>query len=345
MEEFERRWAGFCHRQYGVAVTSGTAALQLAIRALDVGPGDEVIVPTFTIISCLVAVVDVGATPVLVDSDPVTWGIDVHRVEERITPRTKVILPVHMYGHPVDLDPILKVASSRRVSVIEDAAEAHGAEYLSARGTRHERWAPCGSFGDISVFSFYANKLVTTGEGGMAVTNDAALAGRLRSLRNLCFRPEKRFLHTELGFNFRLTNMQAALALSQLDRFDQIVARKRRIAEAYLERLREIPGIQLPPAEKWARSVYWMFGLVLEESRGLSAGALGASLAEKGIETRPFFLGMHEQPVWRARGLFRGEQYPVAERLSRQGLYLPSGLGLTETEIDRVTEAVKECLG
>jgi perosamine synthetase len=193
--------------------------------------------------------------------------------------------------------------------------------------------------GTLSTFSFYANKLITTGEGGMILTNDGALAAHARGLRNLCFVPERRFLHTELGFNFRLTNIQAAIGVAQFARMDDIVARKRSMGQAYTERLRDITDIDLPVEEPWARQVYWMYGLVLDEGRGTAAD-LAARLARHGIETRPFFLGMHEQPVLRERGLFRNERYPVAERIARQGLYLPSGLTLTETQIDAVCDVL-----
>ncbi|MBI2320645.1 MAG: DegT/DnrJ/EryC1/StrS family aminotransferase, partial [Chloroflexi bacterium] len=329
IDAFEERWAAYCGRRYGIAVSNGTVALQLAVTCLDLQPGDEVILPTFTIISCAQAVVFAGATPVLVDSDPATWCLDVAQVAAKITPRTRAIMPVHMYGHPADMDPALELAERHGLAVVEDAAEAHGAAYLSRRDGS-PTWRRCGSFGTLSCFSFYANKLVTTGEGGMVLTDDAALAERARSLRNLCFQSGRRFYHEALGFNFRRTNLQAALGLAQMERMDAIVARKRWIGQEYARRLRDIPGLQLPVEMTWARSVYWMYGLVLDEALGLSAADLARRLRECGVDTRPFFLGMHEQPVFHARGLFRGERYPVAERLARQGLYLPSGLALTE---------------
>ena len=335
IEAFETRWAAYCGRRHGVALANGTVALQVAVALLDLEPGDEVIMPTFTIISCALPVVLAGATPVLVDSDPRTWTMNVAQVRDKITPRTRAIMPVHIYGHPVDMDPLLELAERHGLQVIEDAAEAHGAEY---RGRR------IGSFGASSCFSFYANKLLTTGEGGMLLVDNDALAERARRLRNLGFQPGRRFLHAELGFNFRLTNMQAALGLAQVDRMDDIVARKRRIGQAYTDRLSEVSGLELQVQQPWARSVYWMFGVVVREETGIDATELARRLADRGVETRPFFLGMHEQPVLRERGLFAGETYPVAERIARQGLYLPSGLGLDEAGIDRVCEAVHEAL-
>jgi perosamine synthetase len=270
--------------------------------------------------------------------------MDVSQVAAKITPRTKAIMAVHIYGHPVDLDPLVALAERHGVVIIEDAAEAHGAEYLSGRNTSAPQWKRCGSFGAMSCFSFYANKLITTGEGGMIVTDDPQLAESLRSLRNLCFQPERRFAHAEMGFNFRLTSLQAALGLAQFTRMDEIVAKKRWMGQEYTKRLQGIPGLQLPVEEPWARSVYWMFGLVLSEDTGMDASVFAGKMKERGIETRPFFLGMHEQPVFQRQGLFAGEHHPVAERLARQGLYLPSGLALTEEQLGYVVNTVREIL-
>ena len=344
INEFEERWAAYCGRRYGIAVSNGTVALQLAVACLDLEPGDEVIMPSFTIISCALAVVYSGGVPVLVDSGPRTWCLDVDRVEERITSRTRAIMPVHIYGHPVDMDPLLELADKDGLAIIEDAAEAHGAEYLSGRNTPHSAWQRCGSIGTLSCFSFYANKLITTGEGGMVLTDDPQLAEKAQSLRNLCFQPHRRFCHEELGFNFRLTNLQAALGLAQLERMDQIVARKRWMGKEYTRRLKDIEGLQLPVEEPWARSVYWMYGVVLSEDTGMDASQFIQRLRQRGVDTRPFFLGMHEQPVFHKRRLFLNERYPVAERLARQGLYLPSGLTLTEEQLAQVCDAVHEVL-
>jgi perosamine synthetase len=335
IEEFETGWASYCGRRHGIAVSNGTTALHAAVAALGLEPGDEVILPTFTIVSCVTALLAAGVVPVLVDSDPELWTMDVRQLEARVTEKTRAVMPVHMYGHPVDMDPLLELAERRGLAVLEDAAEAHGAEY---RGRR------CGSFGAMSTFSFYANKLITTGEGGMVVTDDDALAARLRSLRNLGFNSARRFHHAELGFNFRLTNLQAALGVAQLERIDEIVARKREVAALYTAGLAGVPGVQLPAEAPWARSVFWMYGLVVDEATGLDAAALAEHLRERGVDTRPFFLGMHEQPALHELGLFRGESYPVAERLARQGLYIPSGLALTDEQVERVCAAVREAL-
>jgi perosamine synthetase len=344
LEEFEHAWANYCGMRYGIAVSNGTTALQVAIACLDLQPGDEVILPTFTIISCAQAVTYNGGVPVLVDSEPRTWCMDVNQLADKITSRTRAIMPVHIYGHPVDMDSILNLAKQYGLKVVEDAAEAHGAQYLSNRGHPNQTWHHCGGLGDISVFSFYANKLVTTGEGGMILTNDPVIAEQARSLRNLCFRPERRFYHTQLGHNFRLTNIQAAIGLAQVERMPGTVAKKRWIGETYTNRLKNIPHIQLPFEETWAKQVYWMYGVVLDENTGFSAPDFARRLLEKGIETRPFFLGMHEQPVFTEQGLFEGEVYPVAERIARQGLYLPSGLTLNESQLDQVCQAVESIL-
>jgi perosamine synthetase len=302
-------------------------------------PGDEIVMPSFTIISCALAAVYSDLVPVLVDADEGTWCMDVEQVEARLGPRTRAIMPVHIYGHPVDMNPLLQLADRHGLAIVEDAAEAHGAECRASSS-----WQRCGSFGDLSCFSFYANKLLTTGEGGMVVTDDERLAERARSLRNLCFLPGRRFYHEELGFNFRLTNLQAALGVAQLERMPEIVARKRALAQAYTQRLQDLRMLLLPFEAPWARSVYWMYGVLLSDDAGLAADELAARLRALGIETRPFFLGLHEQPALHRLGLFNGERYPVTERLARRGLYLPSGLALTDEQIDRVCAAVHEAL-
>jgi perosamine synthetase len=342
IHDFEGGWAEYCRMKYGVAVSNGTVALQLALRAIELDPGDEVIIPSLTIISCALACIYNEAVPVLVDCDPQTWCMDVEQVRQKITSRTRAVMPVHLYGHPVDMDPLMQLAEKHGLMVIEDAAEAHGARVLDRGGAGD--WRPCGGLGHLSAFSFYANKPITTGEGGMVLTNDPELADRLRSLRNLSHRSERRFYHTELGFNFRMTNLQAALGLAQLTRMEQIIERKRWIGKRYTETLAGVQGLQLPVEREWAKQNYWMYGVVLDEATGQDAESLANRLAAQEIDTRPFFLGMHEQPALTDRGLFTGEQYPVTERLSRQGLYLPSGLSLTESQLDFVCRSVTEAL-
>jgi perosamine synthetase len=335
LDRFEKGWAAYCGMKHGIALSSGTTGLEIAVRLLDLIPGDEVIMSAFTIISCAQAILACGGVPVLVDSDPVNWQMDVSQIRQKISPRTRAIMVVHIYGHPANMDPIMDIAAEFQLKVIEDAAETHGAEYKGQK---------CGGLGDLGVFSFYANKLITTGEGGMVLTRDDALAERSRALRNLCFQKKQRFFHEELGYNYRMTNMQAALGVAQLSRISRIVEQKRTIASAYSERLGDLSGLNLPVEESWAKNVYWVYGVVLEEGTGLDAKQFARKLFEKGVGTRPFFLGMHEQPVFHKMGLFQDEKHPVAERLARQGLYLPTGLTIKVNEIDQVCDAVRECL-
>ena len=335
--QFEQALSRRVNRKWGIAVCNGTAALDAAIEALGIGAGDEVIMPAFTIISCIGQLIRCGAKPVLVDSDALTWNMDVTQIEAKITARTRAIMVVHMYGLPVDLDPVIDLARRHNLHVLEDAAEMHGQTY---------RGRPCGSFGDISTFSFYPNKLVTTGEGGMIVTNDDELAAHCYSLRNLCFQPERRFVHERLGWNLRMTNLQAALGVAQLERLDEFVARKRAMGRRYSQLLSGVRGIQLPvPNTDYAENIYWVYGLVLEDAVNLDAAAAMRRLASLGVGCRPFFCPMHQQPVLRSRGLFAGESYPVAERLYRRGFYIPSGLALSEPQMVRVAEAVEKALG
>jgi perosamine synthetase len=338
VREFETRFAARVGRKHGIAVCNGSAALDAAAACLRLGPGDEVIMPTFTIISCASAITRLGATPVLVDCDPATWNMNAASVEGRVTPRTRAIMVVHLYGLPVDMDPVIEVAERHGLEIIEDAAEMIGQTY---------RGKPCGSFGALSTFSFYPNKHVTTGEGGMVVTDDDALAKRCRSLRNLAFEPPpaRRFVHEELGWNFRMTNLQAAVGLAQLERLDEFVVRKRHSFGRYMELLGGIERIELPVASTgFADNINWVFGVVLSDSVPFDAEVAMKRLSEQGIGTRPFFWPMHEQPVYRRAGLFGGETYPNAERIARRGFYLPSGLALTEDQMVCVAQAVRRIL-
>lgn len=347
IEQFEAAWAAVCGVGHGVAVSNGSTALDVAVRALGIGPGDEVLMPTFTIASCLSAIVNVGAVPVLVDSEPRTWGMDVSKLEAAVTDRTRAIMVVHIYGHPVDMDEVTRVAKRHRLRVIEDAAEVHGARYLSGRDGPSPSWRPCGGMSDIATFSFYANKLITTGEGGMVVTSDAAVAARARSLRNLCFGPPRRFLHKELGFNYRMTNIQAAIGVAQVPRLQSIVDRKREIAASYSTRLSSLKVLQLPIEESWAYNVYWIYGIVLADEVPFDAVEFARRLAEHDVETRPFFLGMHEQPALHVMGLYKDSlgQFPVAERIARRGLYVPAGLTLEDSQIHIVCDAIEKAIG
>jgi perosamine synthetase len=319
---------------HGIAVCNGSAAIDVALAALRIGPGDEVILPSFTIISCAAAIVRAGANPVVVDSQRDTWNIDPALIVTKVTDRTKAIMVVHIYGLPVDMDPVIELARRRGLFIIEDAAEQHGQIY---------KGRPIGSMGDIATVSFYPNKQITTGEGGMVLTNDKRLADRCRALRNLCFDKERRYIHDELGWNFRMSNVQAAIGVAQLERIDQIVAKKRQIGGWYQQRLRGHPRLQLPlDRTDYAENIYWVFGVVLEDSVPFDAVGAMARLRSKGVDGRHFFWPIHEQPVFRRKGWFANERCPVAERIARRGLYLPSGVGLTEKEADISAGALLE---
>jgi perosamine synthetase len=334
VRQFEERFSERVGRQYGIAVANGSGALDIAVQSLQLGAGDEVILPTFTIISCAASIVRAGAIPVLVDADPITWNMDVTQLAGKITSKTKAILVVHIYGMPVDIDPIIDLARRHDLKIIEDAAEMHGQTYNGR---------PCGSFGDISTFSFYPNKLITTGEGGMLVCDDPDLTERCRGLRNLCFQTKKRFVHEELGWNYRMTNLQAALGLAQLEKLDYFIALKRAMGQRYTSLLKDIAGLQLPlERTEYAENIYWIYGIVVNDSVHFDAEEAMKRFAAAGIGTRPFFWPMHEQPVFKKMGLFAGESYPVAERLARRGFYLPSGLALTDQQSERVVAAARE---
>lgn len=334
VSKFESGFSSLVQRRHGIAVSNGTVALDAAIEALGIGPGDEVIMPTFTIISCIGQIVRSGAVPVLVDSDPLTWNMDISQIESKITSKTKLIMVVHIFGLPVDMDPILDIANRHGLKILEDAAQMHGQTY---------KGKPCGSFGDISTFSFYPNKHITTGEGGMIATNDDRLAEECRSLRNLCFQSNRRFVHERLGWNMRMTNMQAALGVAQLERLDQFVARKRRMGAYYTELLQDLNCLQLPLVRtSYAENIYWVFGLIISDEIDMTAEQVIARLAAKGVGCRPFFYPMHQQPVFQKTGLFNDVSLPVAENMYRKGFYVPSGMALTDDQMEEVAIAVKE---
>jgi len=333
IKEFEDGFARYCGCTCGISVTSGTAALHLALVSLGIGKGDEVIVPTFTMGASVFAIIYTDGKPVLVDSESETWNIDVSKIEGKITKRTKAIMPVLIYGHPCDMDPIMEIAMKHNLYVVEDAAEAHGAEYKGRKA---------GGIGDIGCFSFYANKIITTGEGGMVITNSEDIADRAMRLKDLAHARERRFIHTDIGFNYRMTNVQAAIGLAQLEKIDQLVEMRRQNAYFYNSRLKELPGITLPPEKEWAKNVYWMYSIVIADEFGLTRDQLMEKLRERGIDTRSFFLPMHRQPCFNNMGLFKGESYPVAEELGERGLYLPSSSGLTQEQKEYICNCIKE---
>lgn len=335
VKRFEESLGKRTNREYGVAVSSGSAALDIAIEALDIGPGDEVIVPSFTIISCISQILRKGAKPVFVDSSIETWNMSANEVRDRITEKTKAIIVVHIYGLPADIDQILEIADEWKIPVIEDAAEALGLTY---------KGRPCGSHGDISILSFYPNKHVTTGEGGMVLTNSRLIADKCNGLRNLCFSPDpaERFIHRELGWNYRMSNLQAAVGLAQLERLDSTMSRKRQIGSRYNEILRDVEGLQLPVVStEYAVNCYWVFGVLAMGGSEVKKRIM-AYLKDKNIGLRPFFYPLHRQPVLRSYGV-EPESYdcPNSDKLYDSGFYLPSGLGLKDDEITYVGETLK----
>jgi perosamine synthetase len=331
VERFERAFAAHAGCEFGVACSSGTAALHLVIAALGIGPGDEVVIPTFTMIATANAVRYNGASVKLVDADPATLNIDVDRVEAAITPRTKAIVAVHTYGHPANMRRLGEIAQKRNIALIEDAAEAHGAEIAGKR---------VGSFGVAATFSFYANKIITTGEGGMVTTNERRLAELVRRLSHHAFHPQRHFWHEYTGFNYRMTNLQAAIGLAQTERLDEIVASRRRLRGWYEERLRPIRGLDLPTEQPGYKNVFWMYGVRVHESFGLTAHQLRTELAARGIETRSFFIPIHLQPIYFDE--FRDQRFPAAEEICRGGFYLPTNEGLNEQDVDWIVRQIDE---
>jgi perosamine synthetase len=330
---FEAAFADYCNRKHGIAVTNGTAAIELVVHALDFGPGDEIIMPSFAIISCVGQILRSSARPVFVDSDPNTWNMDVAAIESLITPRTRAIMVVHTYGLPADLDPILDLAERYGLVVIEDAAESHGLLY---------KGAPCGSFGHVSTFSFYANKHLTTGEGGMIVTNDDSLSSKIRKFRNLAFQPERRFVHEELGWNLRMSSLQCALGHSQLRRMGTILDQRRQLGERYQRAFSDLDDVQLPlRSTPYAQNDYWVFGIVLKGNRQGRAEEFQSQLNAVGVGTRPFFWPLHEQPVLAKFGLDSQPRLPVSEDLARSGFYIPNGLGMGDDDVQFVIENVR----
>jgi perosamine synthetase len=325
LDRFETGFAGFVGAKHGVGTCNGTVSIHLALVALGIGPGDEVIVPTFTYVASVNAITYTGATPVFVDSEMDTWNLDPALIEARITPRTRAIMVVHLYGHPADMDPIMDIARRHGVAVVEDAAEAHGAE---CRGRK------VGSIGDISSFSFFGNKIITTGEGGMVLTDDDALAERCRHFRGQGVSPTRTYWHDVVGFNYRMTNIQAALGVAQLERIEDVLAAKRRIAKRYEARLSRLPGVTFQPEAQWARAVWWMVSILVEPEQ---RDPLMAHMRDGGAETRPFFHPAHTMPMYETV-----ERFPVAEWLGAAGINLPSFPELTDDEIDTVCGLIED---
>lgn len=333
IEKFEKEFAQFCGTKFAVACSSGTTALQLAVRASGIKEGDEVLVNTFTNIASILAILYNGAKPVLIDSRKDTWSMDESMLEAKITQRTKAIMPVHIFGHPVKMDVVMDLAEKYNLFVIEDAAEAHGAEFLGKK---------VGSIGHMGCFSFLAGKIITSGEGGMVVTNDEHLAQKMRSLRSLAFGYDvDRYMHVDLGFNFRMTNIQAAIGYGQTKRANELIDTRRKIAAWYYEKLKDVKGITLPVEAKWAKNVYWMFGILINDEFGMTRNEVILELRRLGIDSRPFFVPMHKQNVFIERNMFSSVYYPVSEYLGSHGLYLPTGTTLTSNNVDTIAYALK----
>lgn len=331
VEKFENDFARYCDVRYGASTSNGTVALHLALAALKIGPGDEVLLPDFTFAATANAVLYTGAVPVFVDSEHDTWNIDARLIEARITNRTKAIIPVHIYGHPCDMDPILALAKKYKLFVIEDAAEAHGAEYKGRK---------VGNFSDIACFSFYGNKTVTTGEGGICITNDTVLNDRLRLLRDHGMRKSKRYWHDEIGFNYRLTNLQAALGCAQMERIDDFIATKRKNALKYNQLLKGLGWISLPPEKEYAKSTYWMYSVLITEKAPFDRDTVISRLRDSGIDSRNFFYPVTAMPPYEK---YRGNaSFPVSQRISASGINLPSSTKLTTEEIDFICATLKK---
>jgi perosamine synthetase len=332
---FEAEFAKYCDCEYGVSVTNGTTALHLALAALSIGRDDEVLVASLTNMATFFAVLYQGARPVPIDVDRETLNVDPSLLEAKITPRTKAIIVVHLYGHPVDMDPILSVARKHKLYVIEDCAQAHGATYKGRK---------VGGLGDIGSFSFYANKVITTGEGGMITLNDKSLADRARSLKSLAFGASNKFMHHDIGYNYRMTNLQAAIGHAQFGKIETIIAAKRKVAARYHAILRDRSELELPVEKEYARNVYWMYHILVRGIDAEGRGKIMRRLADDGIETRENFVPYNMQEIFIKQGLTRREDCPIANDLGQRGFYLPSSPKISDEDItyvcDRLTNAL-----
>ena len=336
VNRFEEEFAKYCDVRHGIAVCNGTVALHLAMAALGIGKGDEVIIPAFTMIATAFAVCYTGAVPVFVDADKDTWNIDVTKIEEKITPRTKAIIPVHVFGNPCDMDAITQIARKHNLYIVEDAAEAHGATYKGRK---------VGSFSDIACFSFFANKNVTTGEGGMCVTNDDNMARQCRYFKNVCFNPDgpRDYLHQDIGFNYRMSNIHAALGLAQTEKADEYKKMRMTNHSLYKKYLSDIDGIIFQKDEESSENVGWMNTIVIDPVKyGHTRDELIEHLKANNIDTRLLFKSMHIQPSLRKYGCDCSGEYPVTEWLSENGFYLPSASNLEESDIAYICGVIKD---
>ena len=337
VKTFEDAFSKYIGCEYGIAVSNGTTALEAAIFALEIKPGDEIILPSFTIVSCVIAIIRQGGIPVFTDVDKDTWCITASEIKKRLSNKTKAVMVVHMFGHPADMKPILELSNKYGFLVIEDASQVHGAEYFGKK---------CGSLGHISTFSFYANKIITTSEGGMVITSNKKYADLAASFRNLCFRKTRDFIHDDFGHNFRLTSLQASIGIAQLSRIEYFLKQKIKNGKIYKKYLSKIPGIQIQTERKNIKSVYWMYSIVLNPKSKIFAKDVVTKLSELGIGSRMFFSPLHKLPAFKKRNLmFKAEgSFNQCERLSKYGLYLPSSISIKEKDIKIVCEKVKEIL-
>src|SRR3989344_1768125 len=327
--EFENKFSKFCSTKYGITTSNGTTALHLALVAADIGPGDEVIVPSMTFVATANSVSYTGAKPIFVDSEMESWNIDPEKIKEKINSRTKAIMPVHLYGHPAEMGLINSIAKKYGLLLIEDAAEAHGAMYKNKK---------VGSMSDMACFFFYGDKIITTGEGGMVVTSNNVLAKKLKILRDHGISGRRKYYHPHLGFNYRMTNLQAALGVAQLKKIDSIIEKKRQIAGWYKKYLEPVvPEIILQPEAKWAKNVFWMFSILAPKKGKKNRDYLIKELKKKGVDSRPFFFPLNRLPRYKTE-----ESHPVAEFLGASGLNLPSSTDLTEDKIVFISKKVIE---
>lgn len=333
LRKFEEEFSKYLGCKYSIACSNATTGLHLATAALGLGESDEVLVQSFTNMVTFFAVLYQGSKPIPIDIEPDTWNINPDLIEQKITKKTKAIIVVHIYGHPVDMDPIMKIARKHNLWVIEDCAEAHGATYKGKK---------VGTIGDIGCFSFYANKIITTGEGGMVTTNDEVLAKKIRNLKNLGFGDQNKFMHQNIGFNYKLSNILAAMGCAQLEKIEEIIEKKRNVAHYYSENLKDIPGLQLPIEKSYARNVYWMYHVVLHEEFGLSREVTTKKLSERGIETRNGFIPYNMQEIILKKGWVKENECPVANYVGANGFYIPSAPSLTANELKQVVDAIKE---
>lgn len=329
IDEFEAGFARYCGTEYALAVSNGTTGLHLALAALGLQAGDEVIVPDLTFVATANAVAYTGATPVLAEIDPDTLCIDPESVKSLITDRTKAIIPVHLYGHPADMDALMEIAEARGIDLIEDAAEAHGAEYKGRR---------VGGLGKCGVFSFYGNKVITTGEGGMLTTNDREFYQRAKRLRDHAMSPQRRYFHEQIGFNYRITNLQAALGVAQLERIDDFLGRRTEIMDWYNSAIALTDSVRLNRVKNWAKSAFWMVCLEVDWFDETRRNTFMQALRSRGIDTRPYFCTMSSMPM------YKQEPLPVSAQKSQIGINLPSFFDLSKSDVSRICGAVNELL-